>query len=47
MHVERIREAEELGATTLALMNVSGADPLAAIGFYGERVLPSLRSVRA
>ncbi len=46
-HAERIREIEGLGATTVALMNVSGADPMAAIGAYGEQVLPALGSVRA
>ena len=42
-HLEGIRELEELGATTVVLMNVSGADPHGAIRFYGERVLPLLR----
>ena len=46
-HVERIREAQELGATTMALMNVSGADPHAAIETYAERVLPALAPVRS
>jgi coenzyme F420-dependent glucose-6-phosphate dehydrogenase len=41
-HVERIREVEELGATTVALMNNSGAEPLAAIDVYGREVLPKL-----
>jgi len=43
MHAERIREVEKLGATTVVLMNNSGADPHGAIGAYGERVLPALR----
>jgi coenzyme F420-dependent glucose-6-phosphate dehydrogenase len=43
-HVQRIREVEELGATTVVLMNVSGKDPLAALKVYGEQVLPKLRS---
>ena len=47
VHAERIREIEKLGATTLALMNCSGADPHGAIDFYGEQVLPALKSVRA
>ena len=47
VHAERIREAEKLGATTLMLMNVSGADPHGAIGTYGERVLPALAGARA
>jgi coenzyme F420-dependent glucose-6-phosphate dehydrogenase len=41
-HVERIREVEELGATSVALMNNSGADPLAAIETYRDKVLPRL-----
>jgi coenzyme F420-dependent glucose-6-phosphate dehydrogenase len=41
-HVERIREVEEMGATTVVLMNNSGADPLAAIDVYGHQVLPRL-----
>jgi coenzyme F420-dependent glucose-6-phosphate dehydrogenase len=45
-HVERIREAEQLGATTIALMNVSGADPHRAVEIYAEHVLPALASVR-
>ena len=40
--VERIRQVEEMGATTVALMNNSGADPLAAIGVYRSQVLPKL-----
>jgi coenzyme F420-dependent glucose-6-phosphate dehydrogenase len=42
-HVERIREVERLGATTVALMNNSGADPEAAIEVYAREVLPRLR----
>jgi coenzyme F420-dependent glucose-6-phosphate dehydrogenase len=45
-HVERIREVEQLGATIVALMNVSGADPHAALRTYGDRVLPALRGAR-
>jgi coenzyme F420-dependent glucose-6-phosphate dehydrogenase len=47
VHADRAREAEALGATTLALMNVSGADPMGAIGVYADKVLPALRAVRA
>ena len=43
LHVERIRELEELGPTIVVLMNNSGADPHGAIRTYGERVLPVLR----
>jgi len=42
-HVKRIRALEKLGATTVVLMNVSGADPHAALRVYGEHVLPQLR----
>jgi coenzyme F420-dependent glucose-6-phosphate dehydrogenase len=41
-HVERIREVEEMGATTVDLMNNSGAEPLAAIAAYEREVLPKL-----
>jgi coenzyme F420-dependent glucose-6-phosphate dehydrogenase len=44
VHVERVREIEAMGATTVGLMNVSGADPRAALGVYRDRVLPALRS---
>ncbi len=47
VHAQRIRQVEELGATMVALMNNSGADPHAAIATYGERVLPALRGDRA
>jgi len=47
VHIERIRELEKLGATVIVLQNNSGADPLGAIRFYGEHVLPALRGVRA
>jgi coenzyme F420-dependent glucose-6-phosphate dehydrogenase len=42
-HVERIREVERMGATTVALMNVSGADPRGALDTYRDHVLPALR----
>jgi coenzyme F420-dependent glucose-6-phosphate dehydrogenase len=41
-HVERIREVEKLGASTVVLMNNSGADPHAAIDTYARAVLPKL-----
>ena len=43
-HAERIRQVEAMGATTVALMNNSGADPHAAIEVYGREVLPKLGS---
>jgi coenzyme F420-dependent glucose-6-phosphate dehydrogenase len=42
-HVERIRELEEMGATIVGLMNVSGNAPLEALRVYGGEVLPQLR----
>jgi coenzyme F420-dependent glucose-6-phosphate dehydrogenase len=42
-HVERIRQVEGLGATVVALMNNSGADPDGAIEVYARDVLPKLR----
>jgi coenzyme F420-dependent glucose-6-phosphate dehydrogenase len=42
-HVERVREIEAMGADTVALMNVSGADPRRALEVYRDRVLPALR----
>jgi coenzyme F420-dependent glucose-6-phosphate dehydrogenase len=42
VHAERIREAEQLGATTIAAMNVSGDDPHKAVEVYGDKVLPAL-----
>jgi coenzyme F420-dependent glucose-6-phosphate dehydrogenase len=43
-HLDRIRQVEGMGATTVALMNNSGADPHAAIETYGHSVLPRLHS---
>jgi coenzyme F420-dependent glucose-6-phosphate dehydrogenase len=43
-HAERIREVERMGASTVVLMNNSGADPHAAIDVYGREVLPKLSS---
>lgn len=34
---------KQLGATAVAVMNVSGADPHGTIRAYGESVLPELR----
>jgi coenzyme F420-dependent glucose-6-phosphate dehydrogenase len=47
VHVERIHKILEMEPTSLALMNVSGADPHSAIEVYAEGVLPALSSVRA
>jgi coenzyme F420-dependent glucose-6-phosphate dehydrogenase len=42
-HVKRLGELKEMGATTIAIMNCSGADPEGAVRTYGEHVLPKLR----
>jgi hypothetical protein len=34
---------EKLGATTVVLMNISGADPMGAIATYRDHVLPAVR----
>jgi coenzyme F420-dependent glucose-6-phosphate dehydrogenase len=43
-HVKKIRLLEQLGATAVCVMNVSGADPNGTIRTYGEHVLPALRA---
>jgi hypothetical protein len=35
-----------MGATTVVVMNNSGADPHGAIGIYRDSVLPALRGAR-
>ena len=42
-HVRQLKAIRGMGATAVAVMNVSGADPLGMIQMYGERVLPELR----
>jgi coenzyme F420-dependent glucose-6-phosphate dehydrogenase len=42
-HVDRLRALEDLGASTICVMNVSGADPSGMLRVYGEHVLPALR----
>jgi coenzyme F420-dependent glucose-6-phosphate dehydrogenase len=43
VHVRQLKAIRGMGATAVAVMNVSGADPLGMIEMYGERVLPELR----
>src|SRR4051794_31535190 len=43
-HAKRIKAIEKLGADVMVLMNVSSADPHAALRVYGEKVLPELRA---
>ncbi len=42
-HVERIRQIEAIGGTTVCLQLIGQADPLGTIRTYGEKVLPALR----
>jgi coenzyme F420-dependent glucose-6-phosphate dehydrogenase len=42
-HVRKIKAMQQLGATAIVVMNVSGADPLGTIRTYGRDVLPQLR----
>jgi coenzyme F420-dependent glucose-6-phosphate dehydrogenase len=42
-HVQKLRQLKEMGATAIAVMNCSGADPEGAIRTYGEHVLSELR----
>jgi coenzyme F420-dependent glucose-6-phosphate dehydrogenase len=43
-HVRRIKAMQQLGATAIVLMNVSGADPHGALRVYRDDVLPKLRA---
>jgi coenzyme F420-dependent glucose-6-phosphate dehydrogenase len=43
-HVKRVKAIEKLGADVTVLMNVSGADPHAALRVYGEQVIPRLKN---
>jgi coenzyme F420-dependent glucose-6-phosphate dehydrogenase len=42
-HVRKIKTMQQLGATAIVLMNISGADPHGTLRVYGESVLPELR----
>jgi coenzyme F420-dependent glucose-6-phosphate dehydrogenase len=42
-HVRKIKAMQQLGATAIIVMNISGADPLGMLRTYGEHVLPKLR----
>jgi coenzyme F420-dependent glucose-6-phosphate dehydrogenase len=43
VHVQKLAQLKDLGATAIAIQNCSGADPEGAIRTYGEQVLPKLR----
>ncbi len=42
-HVRQLQAVRGMGATAVAVMNVSAADPTGMINMYGEHVLPRLR----
>lgn len=44
VHVRQLKAMGELGASAVAVMNVSGADPHGALRVYGDEVLPKLRA---
>lgn len=44
MHVRKITAMQQLGATAIVIMNISGNDPLGMINTYGQHVLPQLRA---
>jgi coenzyme F420-dependent glucose-6-phosphate dehydrogenase len=46
VHVERLRQIEDLGATVICLQNMSGADPMGTIETYRQHVLPAVRGAR-
>jgi coenzyme F420-dependent glucose-6-phosphate dehydrogenase len=43
-HVRKLRLLEQMGATAICVMDVSGPDALGMLRTYGESVLPQLRS---
>jgi coenzyme F420-dependent glucose-6-phosphate dehydrogenase len=43
-HVQKIKAMQQLGATAVVIMNISGSDPLGMLRTYGEHVLPKLRA---
>jgi coenzyme F420-dependent glucose-6-phosphate dehydrogenase len=43
-HVRQIKVMQQMGATAIVIMNISGADPLGMLNVYGEHVLPQLRA---
>jgi coenzyme F420-dependent glucose-6-phosphate dehydrogenase len=42
-HTKKIKAMQQLGATAIVIMNISGRDPLGMVRIYGEEVLPALR----
>jgi coenzyme F420-dependent glucose-6-phosphate dehydrogenase len=42
-HLRKIKAMQQLGATAIVIMNISGQDPVGMVRTYGEHVLPALR----
>jgi coenzyme F420-dependent glucose-6-phosphate dehydrogenase len=42
-HVQRLKLIQQLGATAIVVMNISGRDPEGMLDVYGQHVLPQLR----
>ena len=42
-HVRKIKAMQQLGATAIVVMNISGRDPVGMLRTYGEHGLPALR----
>lgn len=42
-HVRKIKAMQQLGATAIVIMNISGRDPIGMVRTYGQDVLPQLR----
>jgi coenzyme F420-dependent glucose-6-phosphate dehydrogenase len=42
-HVRKIKAMQQLGATAVVIMNISGREPLGMVRTYGREVLPQLR----
>jgi len=42
-HVRKIKAMQQLGATAIVIMNISGSDPIGMLRTYGRDVLPQLR----
>ena len=42
-HVRKIKAMQQLGATAVVIMNISGRDPIGMVRTYGRDVLPQLR----
>ncbi len=42
-HVKKIKAMQQMGATAVVIMNISGRDPLGMVRIYADEVLPALR----